>query len=201
MGLINRSAGLAARGSGPVGGTAGECGRFFRFDGFELRHGSSVIGVFSGRRGRLARGFELLFGEDEAADVAERLIPDRHLLEVILPDGIGGGAGGASGEGLAFDGNDFSVGVEASVFLGWEEESDLGTFFPEVAGKLVGKEQGVIAAAGSEGGDGGFETWPIALEGGLVPLAELEAVHASAEHDDANEFFTRHGIFVGEGDE
>jgi len=181
--------------SGPIRGAAWEGVGLFRLDCFELRRGLCEFHVIGGRRGWLACGFEFLVGEDEAADVAEWLFPNSHLFEVILPDSVGGGAGGAAGEGFALDRDDFPVRVEAGVFLRWEEEGDLGALFPEVAGELVGKEQGVIAAAGRESGDGGFEAWPFGLEAGLVPLPELKAVHTSAEHDDADEFFTSHGIF------
>src|SRR5580700_2682701 len=99
---------------------------------------------------------------------------------MILPHGVGGGARGAAGKGLALNGDDFTAGVEAGVFLRGEEEGDLGAFFPEVAGKFVGEKQGVIAAAGGEGGDGLVEAGPVGLKGRLEPLPELKAMHASA---------------------
>ena len=180
-------------GSAPIGGMAREGVRLFRFAVFEWSDGLAGSG---GDRGLLAGGFEFLFGEDEAADVAKRFFPDGHLFEVILPDGVRGGAGRAASEGLALDGDDFTVGVEASVFLGRKEEGDLGSFFPEVAGELVGEEQSVIAAAGGKSRDGLFKARPFRFEIDLEPLTEFKPMDTSAQDDDAEKFFASHGRFV-----
>lgn len=177
-------------GSAPVDGAARHGVGFFGFDRLD------------GHRrccGLLARGFQFLFGEDEAADVAERLIPNGHLFEMVLPDGVGSGARGAARKGFSLDGDDFSAGVEARVFLRRKEEGDLRAFFPEVAGELVREEESVVAAAGGERRNGLVEAGPFGLDAGLKPLPELEAMHAGAEDNDAEELLAGHGSFLWRG--
>jgi len=181
-------------GSAPVA-AARKSLRLLHLDGLG-GHGRRYIFSAGDPLDRLAGSFEFFFGEDEAADIAQRLLPNGHLLEVILPDGVGGGAGGSTGEGFSFDGDDFAVRVEARVFLRRKEEGDLGSLLPEVAGKLVGEEQGVITAPRREKADGLLKAGPVGFEVGLEPMAKFKPMHAGTKDDDAEEFVACHGSLV-----
>ena len=179
------------RDSAPVGGATRETRvpAFGRFGGCRLV-----------RRGRIAGGGNFLFGEDEAADIAERLVPDSHLFEVVLPDGVGVGARRAARKGFSPDGDDFSAGIEARVLLRGKKEGDLCALLPEVTGELVGKEESVITSTGGKGADRLLKAGPFGFETELKPLTEFKAMDTGAEDDDAKEFLACHGIFWERGE-
>src|SRR5580700_9645203 len=151
-------------------------------DGAGTSHGSTPINRTAREAAALRRFgwssggvrcvcLQLFIGEDEAADVAQRLFPDGHLLEVVLPQGVGGGPRGAAGEGFATDGDGLAAAIEAGVLLRGENEADLRALLPEIAGEIVGKEQRVVAPAAGEDGNGVIQVRPLGLDVGLVPLA------------------------------
>jgi hypothetical protein len=171
----------------PFDGAAGEAAAFGR----DVRCGCRV-GVVGGRLG--AGSVHIVIRENEAPDVAERLFPDGHLFEVVLPDGVRCGARGAAGKGFALDGYRLAFVIEAGVLLRREHETDLRALLPEIAGEVVCKEERVVAAAVFENGECVVQVLPLRLNVGLIPLAELEAVRAGAEDEHTEEGAASHKI-------
>jgi len=154
----------------------------------------------NGRSGRLLAGcFELIFGENEAADIAERLLPDRHLFQMVLPHSVRCGSRRAARERFSFDGDDFSFRIQPRVFLRGQKKRDLRSLLPEVASKFVGKKQSVIAAARRQYRESLIEPRPFRFQTALEPLPKLEAMNTSAKDSDAKQFCAGHGSFMERG--
>lgn len=93
---------------------------------------------------RLLRA-EVLFYEEEAADIAEWILCDDHLPKVVLPDI---GFDGSAGKGFAGDGDDLPFGVSSGIAGGGNNKGHLGALAPEGAGEFMREEQGIVPVLG-----------------------------------------------------
>ena len=119
--------------------------------------------------------FLILLGE-EAAEVVDGIVGGGHLTQVELPDV---GLDFSTGEGLAGDLDNFAIGVDAGVGDGGDDEAHVSPASPETARKLVGEDEGKVAAFGGEEGEGLFRAIPCGTNMGLKPAAKLESVKLS----------------------
>lgn len=90
-------------------------------------------------------GTEVLFYEEEAADIAERVLGDDHLPKVVLPDI---GFDGSSSKGFSGDGDDLPFGVSSGIAGCRNNKGHLGALTPEGARKFVREEQGIVPVLG-----------------------------------------------------
>ena len=136
-------------------------------------------------------GGEVFLDADEAAEVAEGIFGEAHLLEVVLP---GVGLGAAAEVRRALDGGRGAVRAAADKGLGGDLEGEVFAGVPEALGELVREEEGVVEAFAAEVVDGGVGGGPREAEPVDVPAAEVEAVLSRLLDDEAEKVDTGEGV-------
>ena len=148
----------------------------------------------------LGRGHDFEFGAwglrvevfadaDEAAEVAEGIVGEAHLLEVVLP---GVGLGAAAEVGFATDAGQRTVGAAAEEALRGDFEAHLFARLPEALGEVVREEERVVAAFAVEQVDALFGAGPGEAEPADVPFAEAESVLSRLLEEEAEKVDTGH---------
>src|SRR5271166_5933354 len=113
---------------------------------------------------------------------------------MVLP---GIGLERASRVGFAGDGDQLSARVSTGEMLGGNDELYLGALSPERLGKLVRKEQGIVAMTTGQCPHRGPGVGPLALDLRLVPLTQFKAVGACLQHKQMENLFLCHRKILG----
>ena len=129
------------------------------------------------------RALQLFIGQNEPSNVAQGLFPQRHLLQVILPEIVRGGARCSAREGLALDRDDVPVAIEPRVLARRQQKRNLRALFPEVRGEFVREKQSVVPMAVLKGVYSLLHALPFGLDGFLVPCPEMKTMSAGALND------------------